>query len=333
MHIVFLNSMEKRQDERLIPAKVWIGEERGVWRMGWSEFDAAGQERESIWYEGGSWSEMLHIFRHGLAMKLSDGFRPLIEGVFHEKEAGHRTNAAQKLICYSELHGNEELYNELAVWRRKKASGERKAPYFIASNRVLRLISTFVPQTVEELLQLPGVGDSKVQEYGQELLQFTSGMKREHTFPLDWVYRQLDDEAFMSWFYKQKENKYKQDLDQYKIRRSILEGISAGVSLEQLEEQHATSRRELVELLEQLEQEGYDTDALIESELAHMSEEEKAAVWKAYEELGDTLLKPVLQHVYGTDIPADQSLDQLYEKLRMIRIRYRRQASARLDVG
>lgn len=172
MRIVFLNSLEKRSSNAVSGgAQVWIGEEEGLWRMGWNETTAEG-EQETIWYEGGSWSEMLHVYRHRLVVKLGEGYRPVIEGIWDEREEFQgRGMAAQKLICYSELHGNEEFYNELCAWRRKKASADRKAPYMIASNRLLRLISVFKPWTTEELLQLPGVGESKAAEYGPELLE------------------------------------------------------------------------------------------------------------------------------------------------------------------
>ncbi|WP_430101135.1 HRDC domain-containing protein [Paenibacillus macerans] len=183
MRIVFLNSLEKKRNGALMTeAQVWIGEEEGQWRMGWNELTADG-EQEHLWYEGASWSEMLHVYRHRLAVKLGEGFRPVMEGIWDEKEQLRgRGMAAQKLICYSELNANEPVYNELCVWRRKKAAADRKAPYLIASNRLLRMISTFLPHTAEELLQLPGVGENKAAEFGAEVLDITEKAERTHDF-------------------------------------------------------------------------------------------------------------------------------------------------------
>lgn len=280
------------------------------------------------------------MYRHQLAKKLGEGFRPLVEGVFHEPgETGGKNLGAQKLQCYSELYGSEELYTELCAWRRRKAASGRKAPYFIASNRVLRMISAFIPQNEEELLQLPGIGVSKASEHGAEWLEITTKIERTTTFPLDWVYEQLQEEVFLSWLYKQKEQRYKQELDRFRIRRTMLIGIAEGASLAQLEERTSLSRRDLVEELEGLEKEGYDTEQLLGVELNTMTASEQATVWKAFEELGDTFLKPVLQRVYGEgqarngEVEDIGGMEKLYERLRLIRIRFRREESGKANAS
>ncbi|MDU2241028.1 MAG: HRDC domain-containing protein [Paenibacillus sp.] len=334
MRIVFLNSLEKKDGGTVLRgAQVWIGEEEGVWRMGWNELTADG-EREDLWYEGASWSEMLHVYRHRLAAKLGEGFRPVMEGIWDEKEAlTGRGMAAQKLFCYSELNGNEPVYNELTAWRRKKASSERKAPYLIASNRLLRMISVFLPQTAEELLQLPGVGENKAGEYGAELLEITKAAERKTEFPLDWVEQEIDDEVFRSWLYKQKEVKYRAEMEKFSVRRAVLEALAEGLKVEDICTRTGIERRDAVELLENLEKEGYNTDHLVSAELEEMPEAEQQAVWSAYEELGDALLKPVLHKVYGAEAAEGGSLDTLYERLRLIRIRYRRQRESARHAG
>lgn len=334
MRVVFLNSLEKKEDRGVAcAAQVWIGEEDGIWRMGWNEVKAEGEE-ECIWYEGVSWSEMLHMYRHRLVMKLSEGFRPVIEGIWDEKEDLHgRGMTAQKLVCYSELNGNEPLYLELCSWRRKKASSDRKVPYLIASNRLLRMISVFCPQSVEELLQLPGFGENKAKEYGPELLEMTQATERTTSFPLDWVGVELDEETFRSWLYKQKEAKFRVEMERFTTRRKVLESISEGLCVEEISMRAGIERREVVELLEALEKDGYNTDNLIEVELKEMPEKEQAAVWKAYEDMGDTFLKPVLLRVYGQEVAEGNNLEKLYERLRLIRIRYRRQRESVRSAG
>jgi hypothetical protein len=334
MQTVFMNRLAKDDEKGEGLAEVWIGEGEGIWKLGWKEAGKDGEVQESLWYEGGSWNEMLHIYRHGLAVKLGEGFRPLIDGMFHdEEEQKGKSQPVQRLYCYSELNYNEEFYNELCAWRRKKAAAERKAPYFIATNRLLRLISTFVPLTLDELLQLPGVGDSKAAEYGAELLEITAGRERSQGFPLDWVQDLLDEQTYATWIYKQKEHKYRQDLDKYRTKQLLLRGVQEGKRLEQLEQESGLTRRELVETLEQLEKDGYDAETLIAVELHEMPETEQEEVWSAFEELGDTLLKPVLQRVYGQEAASGPLLEQRYERLRLIRIRFRREAESRRNAG
>ncbi|RCX17420.1 HRDC domain-containing protein [Fontibacillus phaseoli] len=328
MRIVFLNSLEKQEDGAVSDgAQVWIGEDEGIWRMGWNEITGS-EEQETVWYEGGSWSEMLHVYRHRLVVKMGEGYRPVIEGIWDEREEFHgRGMAAQKLICYSEQHGNEGLYNELCVWRRKKAAADRKAPYMIASNRLLKLISVFRPRTVEELLQLPGLGESKATEYGPDLLEMVQaqGEERPGDFPLDWVEREIDEDVFRTWMYKQKEAKFRLEMEKFSLRRMVLESLAQGLDLEGICNRTGLERREAVELLELLEKDGYTTDAVVQLEIQNMPKEQQSAVWKAFEELGDHFLKPVLQRVYDQEAIEGGGVEQLYEKLRLIRISYRRQ--------
>ncbi|MEF3352050.1 HRDC domain-containing protein [Paenibacillus sp. GYB006] len=334
MNIVFMNQLSVTSEQSGAKyAQLWIGEEEDLWQLGWSSMNS-GEELVDIWYEGGSWNEMMHIYRFQLAIKMSEGYRPLIEGIFHEtEEVKQRNQHTQKLQCYSELYSREELYQALCIWRRKKASTERKAPYFIASNRLLRMISTFVPHTLEELRELPGVGENKLAEYGQELLEITTKETREHGFPLNWVVTELTEEEYESWNYRQKEQKYKQELEKFNLKKSVLTGIADGQSLDDLSASTGLNRRELVDFLEELEKSGYDTEMLIAKELTWMTDDEQELIWNAYDELGTSFLKPILHRVYGEDPAGAGPLDQLYERLRMVRIRYRRQTETSKQVG
>ncbi|MFD1135741.1 HRDC domain-containing protein [Paenibacillus urinalis] len=334
MKIVFMNQLSNTAPGAEVTyAQLWIGEEAGRWKLGWNK-NSLEEEVSDIWYEGTSWNEMMHIYRLQLAIKMSEGYRPLIEGVFHEAgDTRTRSQGATKLQCYSELYGREELYQELCVWRRRKAQTERKAPYFIASNRLLRMISAYVPHTLEELRELPGVGDNKAAEYGEEILAITANEAREHAFPLDWVHEALNEEEYESWVFKQKEQKYKQELERFTLKKTVLSGIASNLSLDEISTSSGLTRRELVDFLEELEKGGYDTEALIAKELVWMTDEEQEQIWNAYDELGTGFLKPVLQRVYGEDPSSVGPLDQLYERLRMVRIRFRRQTEADRQVG
>ncbi|MBU5671937.1 HRDC domain-containing protein [Paenibacillus brevis] len=331
MRIIFLNSLEKQQNETMpCSAQVWIGEEEGIWRMGWNE-TIAESDTETIWYEGASWSEMLHVYRHQLAIKLSEGYRPVLEGIWDGQDDGYQgRSVAQKLLCYSDMHPNEALYSELSLWRRKKAAELRKPPYMIASNRLLKLISVFRPLTNEELMQLPGVGAAKAAEYGQEwiVMMASAAGERPGQFPLDWVDRQIDDEVYRAWIYRQKEAKFRMETERIAVRRKIMDEAVRGSNLDGICTATGLQRRELVEWLEVLEKDGYSMDDIIGKELEGMAVEDIQAVWDTFEELGDQLLKPVLQRLYTAEAIEATGQEMLYERLRLIRMRFRRERSS-----
>ncbi|MNJ02401.1 hypothetical protein D3C73_1623500 [compost metagenome] len=49
--------------------------------------------------------------------------------------------------------------------------------------------------------------------------------------------------------------------------------------------------------------------------------------------MGDTFLKPVLFKAYGEGFSPAEGLDVYYERLRLIRIRYRRGQSSQLEAA
>lgn len=330
MQIVFMNRLTKAADETSGGcAQVWIGEEEGIWSLGWREFAAGEDQADSLWFEGSSWNELLGVYRHQLAVKMAEGYRALIDGAFHEEEQATARNQEQlKLQYYSELYGNETVHEELCAWRRRQSSAERKAPYLLASNRLLRLLSAYLPRTMEELLQIPGVGDAKAAQYGEEILGITSAAERSHEFPLSWVAGKIEEQAYVSWLYKQKEIKYRKQLDRLRLRRLILQGMADGLGMEELKERGACTRREVLETVEELDKEGYRVDPLIDRELSEMAPEDQKNAWEAYRELGDLLLKPVLHKVYGEQFAPAGGLEPYYERLRLLRIRFRQENGA-----
>ncbi|MNE58302.1 hypothetical protein D3C80_1533230 [compost metagenome] len=94
--------------------------------------------------------------------------------------------------------------------------------------------------------------------------------------------------------------------------------------MEQLKASSGVSRREVLESVEELEKEGYSVEKLIELELREVTEDEQNRIWTAYELMGDSYLKPALYKAYGENFSPAEGLDLYYERLRLIRIRFRR---------
>ncbi|MOA05750.1 hypothetical protein D3C78_1253600 [compost metagenome] len=136
----------------------------------------------------------------------------------------------------------------------------------------------------------------------------------------------LDSAVYTQWLFKQKEIKYKSQMDRQLAKKQLLSAVQKGGTLALLEAELSMSRRELLDRIEQLEQEGYDFDPLIARELVEMPDDEQQLVWDTLTAVGDKYLKPVLQQVYGSSEAStlNRPVDVLYERLRLIRIRYRR---------
>lgn len=328
MHIVFLNTFEKPvEGGRIESAQLSICEEGGQYSVLWLEAGANsdGKQEPERWFEGISWEEMLTSFRYGVARMMGAGYAPIMDGML---ESGRATvgSLSSMLQCYGELNTNEELFQALREWRRKTAAAEKRSAYLVATNRMLWMISAYVPHSLEELKQIPGWGKSKQEAYGEGIIELTAGVERTTAFPLDWVQEKLDAEQYTAWLYKQKENKYKGIMDRQLEKRRILAVLQQSGGLDQLQTELKLPRRELLLRLELLEQEGYDVNGLVQRELNLVPEEEREQILEAMTSIGDQYLKPVLQHVYGEAAAAQtgKQVETLYERLRLIRMHYRK---------
>ncbi|NEW08210.1 aldolase [Paenibacillus sp. SYP-B3998] len=327
MNVVFLNTLEKEAgDHGVTSAQVSIGESQGIWNVFWSEPDAQGRVSQDQWYQGISWDEMLGAFRQGLREKMRFGFRPLVNTDWESTQGlSGKAKMTQMLAYYCEEIPNEEVFESLRAWRKEQAAREGRAPYILATNRVLRMISVFLPQTPEELLQIPGFGEQKTTMYAADVLKLTAEHGRMHGFPLDWVSRTVDIAKFEAWLIAQKEQKLRMELDREVSKRKLLEIVAKGGNLDDLQVAISMPRRELLMWVEELEREGYDMDPLVDTELTSVSEEEQIKAWNAFESEGDRYLKPVLQRINTTEELKGKALDRAYEWLRLLRLRFRRE--------
>ena len=69
---------------------------------------------------------------------------------------------------------DEELFDRLRTWRRDRAAGDDVPAFVVFTDATLQLIAEHKPATEEELLRISGVGRSKLDRYGEELLALIS---------------------------------------------------------------------------------------------------------------------------------------------------------------
>jgi len=333
VQIVFLNRLDRVNGGTESRGQVFIGEDQGTWTAGWR--DAGGDAgAEEIWYEGVSWEELLAAFRHGAAGKMREGYRPLVDGMLEQPMWEREPSLPLLIQCYAELQPeNPELMAALKQWRRAKASEEKRSAYLVATNRELHLLAVYVPRSAQELSQLPGFGKQKTEKYGADIVALLRESPRTHAFPLDWVAQAVDPDRFSEWMFRLKEEKYGRALSSVRDKRALLSGIREGKSMAELEQQLRIERRKLVERIERLDEEGYDVRPIVERELASVPPEEWRQASEAMAQLGDRYLKPLLRSIYGETVSDPQELERLYEKLRMMRIRFRREREAASQAG
>lgn len=73
---------------------------------------------------------------------------------------------------------NKDIYNALKSWRKIKAIKEDIRPYIIFSDRTLIDISNIKPENKESLMNIRGMGEKKLQKYGEEILELIRDMNK-----------------------------------------------------------------------------------------------------------------------------------------------------------
>lgn len=70
-----------------------------------------------------------------------------------------------------------ELFNKLKLWRRAKALKENIRPYLIFSDSTLIEISNSIPKDIQELSSIRGIGEKKIDRYGDEIIEILNKSK------------------------------------------------------------------------------------------------------------------------------------------------------------
>lgn len=330
MNLVFMNSMElKTEEQRVKTAQVSICENEGKWFVIWNEPQDSGQVRQTVWFEGSRWDEMLAVFRANVKEKMGLGFTPLIDAMTDPVIVmSSRMRLAQLMACWSERHANGEVFEKLRKWRNDTAAKEGKTRYLLANNRELRMLAAFLPRTVEELTQIPGFGAKKAESYGPGIFAVTASESRERGFPLGWLEEEIAEADFVSWLRTEQDLRLKQREGRQALKAELLQGMMNGETAASLSERLNILKRDVFVWAEQLEEEGYQVDRFIGVELASMPEDKQQLAMAAFASLGDRYLKPIFQQLYGEDAAKGKEQEQAYEWLRLLRMRFRAEKRA-----
>ncbi|MBC3931140.1 DNA helicase RecQ [Undibacterium curvum] len=114
------------------------------------------------------------------ALRLTEAARPVLRGETKiqlrqykkaEKALKHKRQSA-KDYAESELSGEQrQLFDKLRWWRVETARTHNVPAYVIFPDATLREIARNAPQTLVDLRAISGVGDKKLESYGNDILQ------------------------------------------------------------------------------------------------------------------------------------------------------------------
>lgn len=93
-----------------------------------------------------------------------------------QEEKAEKKRRMNKLK-YAET-ANEELFEILRTLRKKIAETERIAPFIVFSDKTLAAMCEALPSNNEEFLEIPGVGQSKLEKYGAQFINAIEDWKK-----------------------------------------------------------------------------------------------------------------------------------------------------------
>jgi transcriptional regulator of met regulon len=85
------------------------------------------------------------------------------------KEAGKKET--DKLVLDNEIIPHPVLFNQLRLWRTAKATELNVAAYAIFSQKTLYELVNYLPADKKSLLKINGIGEKKITQFGQEIIE------------------------------------------------------------------------------------------------------------------------------------------------------------------
>jgi ATP-dependent DNA helicase RecQ len=154
--------------------------------LAYLSLNAIGQQIELLIAEGYLSRDEEHEFRRiALTEKGKKALHDpsLLPGVLPASTAKGEKGKAEKRDVGDEAEVDEELWQRLRAWQLEQARSQGVPPHFILHKATLRRIAALRPSNLDELASIKGIGPSKLEEYGQEVLALLEEWEAAHDHP------------------------------------------------------------------------------------------------------------------------------------------------------
>jgi len=119
------------------------------------------------------------VENHG-ELVATEAARPILRGedvvMLREDvlQAGKKPASARKGPEATGIGSDDPIFEALRAWRRGIAQAQAVPAYVVADDRTLAGLAARCPANLEELLEVPGMGRSRVERYGADILRIIS---------------------------------------------------------------------------------------------------------------------------------------------------------------
>lgn len=217
--------------------------------------------------------------------------RESIMGVVQEVERVQKKGKKKEELSY-----NHALFAILRQKRKEMADEAGLPPYVIFSDKTLAEMASYYPQSTESLLNISGVGQVKLRQYGHAFLEVIQAYSKKHEL-------------------KEKHNETSRDKSDANRRYVMVgEAYNAGETVKNLMDRYHVSSGTILEHLTRFViagntlRDGEDLHAL-----TPVTPEQQQAAFAAFDEFSPTFLKPIYEKLNG---------DVNYDQLKILRLLY-----------
>ena len=228
--------------------------------------------------------------------------RPILGRALSEPKEKNEEKSRGGKSAKPELEYNNALYALLRQKRKDLADQGGLPPYIIFSDKTLVEMAAYYPQSIEHLLDISGVGQVKLRQYGEAFLEVIKLFCEEHGL----VEREKGQAR------NKKPPREKSDADRRYV--AVGEAYNAGESIAALMDRHQVQASTILDHLARYLAAGNKLrsgDDLMA--LAASSPDDQQAAFAAFDELDTVFLKPVYEKLEG-------KID--YDELKILRLIY-----------
>ena len=236
---------------------------------------------------------VLSVTAKGLEMLKS---REQVKGQINEAKKSERAVAKGKSASAEEPEYDKSLFALLRNKRKELADASNVPPYVIFSDKTLAQMAAYFPQSKESLLNMSGMGKVKYERYGMDFLTIIKAYCREN---------KIDE-------------KYKTPMrdkdDAGRRYMAVGEAYNAGESIQNLMARYDVTADTILNHLARFIMAGNplrSAEDLIA--LSNLNPDQQMAVFKAFDQMGSDMLKPVHEKLNGT---------VNYDELKILRLCY-----------
>jgi ATP-dependent DNA helicase RecQ len=240
---------------------------------------------------------VLSVTDQGLEMLKS---RQAVFGQINEPQRSEKSSARLKSFSAEEEDYDTALFALLRAKRKELADSAGVPPYVIFSDKTLVQMAAYFPQTKESLLNMSGMGKVKYERYGTDFLAIIRDYARDHKL----------DEKYKTPM----RDKVKEKAEVSGRSMAVAEAYNAGETIEALMVRYGVSADTILNHLAKFISAGNtlrSTGDLLS--LSKSTPDQQQEVFRAFEELGADMLKPIHEKLNGRIN---------YEELKILRLCY-----------